>query len=124
MKRFKNLMCSSRRGSSSYHLLFICTVLLLLSLHVTEVKADIADCIIDKDCRVDEDECCARMIVEDSSGNYIDSHFCLQRPIINELGNRYYFKGILGRAYCDVGKILEIGGAIVGMAVLAVVNYI
>jgi hypothetical protein len=73
---------------------------------LAEVRADIADCILDSHCDKDEFECCARVIVEDSSGNYIDSHYCLQRPIIEELGNRYYFKGILGRAYCDMSTAL------------------
>lgn len=70
------------------------------------VRGDIADCINDSHCDKDENECCARVIVEDSSGNYIDSHFCLQKPIIEELGNRYYFKGILGRAYCNMSVAL------------------
>ena len=63
------------------------------------------------------------MIVEDSSGNYIDSHFCLQKPIITELGNRYYFKGILGRAYCDMSTMVKISTTIV-MALIALVNFL
>ncbi len=73
---------------------------------VAVVRADIADCINDSHCDIHENECCARVIIEDSSGNYIDSHYCLQKSIIEELGNRYYFKGILGRAYCNLGTAL------------------
>ena len=73
------------------------------------VRGDIADCIQDKHCDEHLNECCARVIVEDSRGNFIDSHYCLQRDIIKELGNRYYFKGILGRAYCNYSTILSAG---------------
>ena len=97
MKSFKN------RGSFSQ--LLILTLLILVTF-VSEVKGDIADCINDNHCDRDENECCARVIVEDSSGNYIDSHYCLQKPIIEELGNRYYFKGILGRAYCNLSTVI------------------
>ena len=78
-------------------LMLLIFVLLLCSL----VHGDIADCRKDTHCDLSEFECCARVIVEDSGGNYIDSHYCLQEPILRELGNRYYFKGILARAYCD-----------------------
>ena len=87
---------------------------------LVSVKADIAECINDNHCDVQENECCARVIVEDSSGNYIDSHYCLQRPIIEELGNRYYFKGILGRAYCNWSSTVKVG--LVGALALALVH--
>lgn len=74
-------------------------LLVVLSM-LAVVRADIADCITNSHCDQLDDECCARVIVEDSNGNYIDSHYCLQKTIIKELGDRYYFKGILGRAYC------------------------
>lgn len=70
-------------------------------LFLRGVKGDIADCIIDSQCEVYNGECCARVIVEDALGNSIDSHYCLDLAIIKNMGNKYYFKGILGKAYCD-----------------------
>ena len=75
-------------------------------MFISLTSADIADCIKHSHCEVGQGECCARVIVEDSSGNYIDSHYCLQKDIIDELGQRYYFKGILARAYCDTSTVL------------------
>lgn len=83
----------------------ISLLLFLMILLLTIVKCDISDCREDGHCDKNEGECCARVIVEDSGGNYIDSHYCLQKSIIEDLGNRYYFKGILGRAYCDQATI-------------------
>ena len=87
----------------------LCFVLLIvLSSLITMGNCAISDCRIDKDCARAENEgdCCARVIVEDPSGNKIDSHYCLQKSIIENLGNRYYYKGILARAYCDAASII------------------
>ena len=46
------------------------------------VRADIADCRADSDCDLSEGECCARVVVSDSVGNYIDSHYCLEKNMI------------------------------------------
>ena len=81
---------------------------LLFSNHQGLVEASIADCRSQKDCMVDEGECCARVIVKDALNNKIDSHYCLQKQIIDTLGNRYYFKGILGQAYCDYDSALHL----------------
>ncbi len=72
-----------------------------MSLMMSCVSCDIADCRVDTQCARDDGECCARVIVDDPMGNRIDSHYCLERDMIENLGNRYYFKGILSRAYCD-----------------------
>ena len=75
----------------------------------------IADCQSDDQCRNYEDACCARVQVTDPNGNKIDSHYCLQKYIIENLGNRYYFKGILARAFCDQASFL--GNGMVGLAI-------
>ena len=60
-----------------YISLIFMSLLLSMLLLITSVKGDIAECIKDIHCDTKEKECCARVIVEDSSGNYIDSHYCL-----------------------------------------------
>jgi hypothetical protein len=52
-------------------------LLLLLLMAMALGGCDIADCMEDRHCEVDLNECCARVIVKDSVGNKIDSHYCL-----------------------------------------------
>ena len=44
--------------------------------------------------------------MKDALGNSIDSHYCLELQILKDMGDRYYFKGILGKAYCDFASIV------------------
>ena len=112
-------MKNKRLGSSRiYSLTYYCVLSVFLALYLDLqtstilgpsltssgsffAKGDIADCRKDSHCDEEQRECCARVMVSDTGGNSIDSHYCLQREIIEELGNRYYYKGILSRAYCD-----------------------
>ena len=84
-------------------------IFLLAALHPQSggfARADIADCSKDSQCDQQAGECCARVIVKDAFGNSVDSHYCLELQILKDMGDRYYFKGILGRAYCDVAAIV------------------
>ena len=109
------------RKISSFPPLNILTLIIIaLTLFVSTVQCDIADCRTDADCRNYEDACCARVQVTDPMDNKIDSHYCLQKYIIENLGNRYYFKGILAQAYCDQASLLTNGmtGAIIASVFL------
>ena len=54
-------------------------LLMVLLLTLDNARADIADCMTTSQCDREAGECCARMMVSDTAGNYLDSHFCLQR---------------------------------------------
>jgi hypothetical protein len=65
------------------HLLLLISLMAVVLSSVGVVRADIADCRIDSHCNsIDNGECCARVIVTDSLGNSIDSHYCLEQAIL------------------------------------------
>lgn len=87
--------------SFSKYITLLSLLILTLSIWCPMVHGDIAECRLDTHCETRDGECCARLIVKDSVGNFIDNHFCLKKEIIESLGNKYYYQGIQGKAYCD-----------------------